>query len=148
MTNLHYKIILNNNVEYVFDKLFAKAEYKEWTRVFNPSSDYDGILGLGEEIFFKDAENNGMLSKVSKYEVNKVIEFSYLASVEDGVKTEFEDRSNFERYTFTSLQDEMVMIDVDLNIPDEYLEMFEDMWAQAIVLIQDLFDNDEDESLK
>ncbi|WOO88248.1 hypothetical protein R2F61_04800 [Mollicutes bacterium LVI A0078] len=148
MTNLHYKIILNNNVEYVFDKLFAKAEYKEWTRVFNPSSDYDGILGLGEEIFLKDAENNGMLSKVSKYEVNKVIEFSYLASVEDGVKTEFEDRSNFERYTFTSLQDEMVMIDVDLNIPDEYLEMFEDMWAQAIVLIQDLFDNDEDESLK
>ncbi len=147
MTNLHYKIILNNNVEYVFDKLFAKAEYKEWTRVFNPSSDYDGILGLGEEIFFKDADNNGMLSKVSKYEVNKVIEFSYLASVEEGVKTEFEDRSNFERYTFTSLQDEMVMIDVDLNIPDEYLEMFEDMWAQAIVLIQDLFDND-DESLE
>lgn len=147
MTNLHYKIILNNNVEYVFDKLFAKAEYKEWTRVFNPSSDYDGVLGLGEEIFFKDADNNGMLSKVSKYEVNKVIEFSYLASVEDGVKTEFEDRSNFERYTFTSLQDEMVMIDVDLNIPDEYLEMFEDMWAQAIVLIQDLFDNDDDESL-
>ncbi len=148
MTNLHYKIILNNNVEYVFDKLFAKAEYKEWTRVFNPSSDYDGILALGEEIFFKDADNNGMLSKVSKYEVNKVIEFSYLASVEDGVKTEFEDRSNFERYTFTSLQDEMVMIDVDLNIPDEYLEMFEDMWAQAIVLIQDLFDNDEDDSLE
>lgn len=143
MTNLHYKIILNNNVEYVFDKLFAKAEYKEWTRVFNPSSDYDGILGLDEEIFFKDADNNGMLSKVSKYEVNKVIEFSYLASVEDEVKTEFEDRSNFERYTFTSLQDEMVMIDVDLNIPDEYLEMFEDMWSQAIVLIQDLFDNDE-----
>ncbi len=147
MTNLHYKIILNNNVEYVFDKLFDKAVYKEWTKVFSPGSNYSGTLAVGEEIFFHDADNNGMLSTVSKYKVNKVIEFTYLASVEDGERTEFKSNDNYERYTFTNLQDEMVMIDVELNIPDEYLEMFEDMWAKAIVEIQDIFDNDDDDSL-
>lgn len=144
MTNLHYKIILNNNVEYVFDKLFAKAEYKTWTAVFNPNSDYTGTLGLGEEILFHDADQNGMLASVSKYQVNKVIEFTYLANVVAGVKTPFADNSNYERYSFTSLSGEMVALDIDLSIPKEYLEMFEDMWAQAIPLIQELFDNDDE----
>lgn len=145
MTSLHYKIILNNNVEYVFDKLFAKSQYKEWTRPFNPTSDYTGTLAQGSEIFFHDADRNGMLAQVSEYQVNKKIVFSYVASVTDGNKEYFEERENFESYSFTNLQDEMMMLDIELNIPDEYYDMFEEMWAKAIVIIQDMFDNDDEE---
>ncbi len=145
MANLHYKIILNNNVEYVFDKLFDKAVFEEWTKVFNPDSKMRGTLAKGEEVFFYDADENGMLALVSEYQVNKLIEFTYLADVMNGEKRKYPDNSNHERYTFTNLQDEMVMVDIDLDIPDEYKDMFEDMWTKAIVEIQNIFDNADDD---
>ncbi len=144
MTNLHYKIILNNNVEYVFDKLFDKAFYDEWSKAFDQGSKMAGTLAEGEEVIFYDSKQDGMVALVGKYQVNRVIEFRYLAELMDGKRTEYDDHTNFERYTFTSLQDQMVMLDIALNIPDQYAEMFEDMWAKAIVLIQDLFDNDDE----
>lgn len=143
MTNLKYKLILNNNVEYVFDKLFDKPFYEEWSKAFNPDSKMKGILAKGEEVVFYDADENGMIATVSDYQVNKVVEFHFIAEVMDGVHKAYEDDSNYERYTFTNLQDQMVMLDIQLSIPDEYKELFEDMWPKAIVLIHDLFDNED-----
>lgn len=147
MTNLHYKIILNNNVEYVFDKLFEKTIYEEWSKVFSTGSRMSGLLAIGEEIGFYDGDGNGMIATVSKYEINKVVEFRYLAELMDGKRTPYEDDSNFERYTFTNLQDQMVMLDIELNIPDEYRDLFEELWEKAIVEIQDIFDNDDEDSI-
>lgn len=141
MTKLHYEVTLNNNVEYVFKKLFNKQIFKQWTQVFNPTSDYSGFFGLGEEILFHDADGNGMLTLISKYEVNKIIEFTYIASFNNGHKTLFETTENYERYTFSSNEDNTVILDIDLNIPDDYVEMFEAMWPIAINYIQELFNN-------
>lgn len=147
MANLHYKIVLNNNVEYVFDKLFEKTVYEEWSKVFSTGSRMSGLLAKGEEIVFYDGDGNGMIATVSKYEINKVVEFRYLAELMNGKRTSYEDDSNFERYTFTNLQDQMVMLDIELNIPDEYQDLFEDLWEKAIVEIQDIFDNDDEDDI-
>lgn len=145
MTNLHYKVILNNNVEYVFDKFFEIENYKQWTKPFNPHSNYSGSFGLNNEVFFHDQNNDGMKVEITKYEVNKIVEFTYVSSIENGVETKFENsHKNFERYTFRNLQDELVMIDIALCIPEEYLEFFEKAWAQSIDIIHDLFDNEDD----
>lgn len=141
MTKLHYKVTLNNNVEFVFEKLFNKQTFKEWTQVFNPTSDYSGFFDLGEEILFHDADGNGMLTLISKYEVNNIIEFTYIASLNNGNKTLFETTENYERYTFSSNKDNYAILEIDLNIPDDYVEIFEAMWPIAINYIQELFNN-------
>lgn len=139
MTNLHYKTVLNNSPEYVFEKLFDKQVFKQWTRIFNPTSDYSGTFGLGEEILFHDADGNGMLTLITQYEINKTIKFVYIASLNNGQKTLFQTTENYECYTFTNNGNHTMTFDIDLNIPDEYVEMFEEMWPIAINYIQDLF---------
>ncbi len=147
MAKLHYNIILNNNVEFMFDKLFASSEYEEWTKAFAEHNTMTGSLAKGEVVHFYDGNKNGMKAKVTEYDINKLIEFTYLSEISDGVETIFEDESNYERYIFTSLQDEMVKIEVQLDIPEQYFEMMEDMWAKAVDLIHDVFDNDDDDAI-
>ncbi len=143
MTKIDYNVILRNNVEYVFDKLYAKSEFEEWTSSFAEGSHYVGNIAPGEIVYFYDKDLNGMKSKVSKYEINKVIEFSYLADVIDGVEKEYEDTNNFERYTFTQLQEGFVRLEIELGMPEEYVPMMEAMWPKAIDNIFDMFDNEE-----
>lgn len=100
MTNLHYKIILNNNIEYIFDKLFAKEQFRTWTKPFSDERDYDGTLSSGQEIIFHDEMGDGTVAIVSEYQINKLIEFTYVAAIEGGNRIDFEAHDSFERYTF------------------------------------------------
>lgn len=145
MAKLHYNIILNNNVEFMFDKMFGSSEYEDWSKAFSETSTMTGTLAPGEVIHFYDGNQNGMKAIVSDYQVNKIIEFKYLSEIYNGIETPFEDDNGIERYIFTNLQDNMVKVEVQLEIPDNFLEMMEDMWAKAVVLIHDIFDNDIDD---
>lgn len=145
MTNIHYKLVLNNNIEYVFNKLFDPEYYGQWTKPFLADSKLSGTFAVGEQLFFSDNDGNGMKAEVTVYDINKMIELTYTSSIEDGVETKFENsHRNYERYTFTNMQDNLVMLDISLYIPKEYLDFFEEAWAKSVVIIQDLFDNEEE----
>ncbi|WOO86390.1 hypothetical protein RZE82_04595 [Mollicutes bacterium LVI A0039] len=141
MTDLHHKIILNNNVEYVFDKLFSHPEYREWSSAFKLGYDYEGVLQQGEELFFRDKMKNGMICLVSDYQINKSIEFTHLTAITDGERFNHQP-GNFERYTFTNLSDELMMLDIHLRLPGDWAEMMTPMWEDAVSIIIELFDND------
>lgn len=145
MTNLHYKVVLNNNVEYLFDKFFDLENYKQWTKPFNPHASYEGTFGLHNEIFFTDLDGSGMKVEITQYEINKLVEFTYVSSVDKGVETKFENsHKNYERYEFRKMQDNLAMINIELCFPEEYQEFFEKAWAESIDIIHDMFDNEDE----
>ncbi len=145
MSTIYYKLVLSNNVEYVFDKMFEKNVYSRWTKPFNEDLKINGVIGLGQEVFIHGDDQNGMIAEVTKYETNKVIEFSYIGNVTDGETIMYRHVQNFERYKFVTLSDNMISIDIELGVPDDYVETFETMWSEALELIMTEFDNEDEE---
>lgn len=146
MIKLQYKLILENNVEYVFDKLFEPNYYKQWTKPFNSDSTINGNFGLNNEVYMIDSNNDRVKALITQYEVNKIVEFTYISQIENGVETKFENsRINYERYRFKNLQGKMMMLDIKLCIPKEYEQFFATAWEQVIEIIQDIFDNNASE---
>jgi hypothetical protein len=42
MKKLEYKINIEAPKEVVYEKMLGKATYKQWTSLFNPTSDFEG----------------------------------------------------------------------------------------------------------
>lgn len=142
MTDLHYATQINAPREKVWNVMLGDATYREWTSVFMPGSYYQGDWSQGSKMLFlgpgaDGQKDGGMAAIVKENRPQEFISLEYHAEIRDGVEVPMEG-NGFENYTLQD-KDGGTEVSIDLlNLPDEYVGMFNDAWPQALEKIKEL----------
>jgi hypothetical protein len=121
--------------------------YREWTRAFNPGSYYRGDWNEGSKILFlgpdpETGEEGGMVSRIAESKRYESVSIEHLGIVRDGKEDTTSEIARkwtpaFENYTFKE-RDGGTEVLVDVDVEDEYVESFQQMWHDALQELKEL----------
>ncbi|HET7360664.1 MAG TPA: SRPBCC domain-containing protein [Salinimicrobium sp.] len=142
MKTLHFTKTMDAPKEKVWNTMLEDKTYREWTSAFNEGSYYEGSWEKGSKILFLGPEGSGMVSVIAENRPYEFISIKHIGLVNKGVEdTESEDAKKwapaFENYTFTEA-DRKTTISVEMDILEEYEEMFQKMWPKALRKLKEL----------
>ena len=146
MEHLHYPIQINAPQQKVWDTMLGEDTYKEWSSVFNPDPTaetyMEGSWDEGSDIKFlgkeKDGTVSGMIGKVQESRPGEFISVKYSSEIMRGEENVYSpDELYFENYTFNE-KDGGTELLVDIDVKDEYKDMFDGMWPKALEVLKQL----------
>lgn len=147
MKKISQSVFINAPVEKVWNTMLDLETYRVWTKPFCPTSYFEGSWDEGSEMRFLGADENGggvggMISRIAKNRLHEFVSIEHLGMIKDGVE-DFDSPEvkawtpAFENYTFTA-KDGGTEVLVELDTPDDYAEMFEEMWPKALEVLKGL----------
>jgi len=147
MDKLKFSIVINAPKEKVWNTMLEDKTYRMWTTPFNEGSYYKGDWSKGSKIIFlgpdpETGKEGGMVSRIAENKLYEFISIEHLGIIKDGVEdTTSEDVKKwtpaFENYTFQEKNGTTeVLVEMDIN--DEYKEMFEGMWPKALQVLKEI----------
>lgn len=86
METVEYKIEIYASQEKIWEKLWDKDCYANWTQFFTPHFYIKSDWKVNGETYFLIDEHNGMVSTISSLEKPNEIIFQHLGILNDGVK--------------------------------------------------------------
>jgi len=146
MSKLNFSIVIDAPISKVWDTMLEDKTYRIWTEEFSPGSHYIGNWNQGSKILFLGPSNDGklagMVSRIIENKFHKYISIEHLGEVYDGVEDTTSDRVKvwagaLENYTFNNKDGKTELV-VDLDINEEFVEMFEGMWPKALQKLKSL----------
>lgn len=146
MKKIQFSTVINAPREKVWHALLDDAPYREWTKVFNPSgSYYEGEWKEGSDMNFygpeEDGSVSGMVAKIRTVRPNEFVSIEHMGMVTKGQKKMWteEERGTgfFENYTLNEKDGGTELI-IDLNVEDEFEDMFKDMWPKALKTLKEI----------
>jgi len=146
MEKMQFKIEINVPVANVFEAMLGKDTFKQWTAVFNPSSDFEGSWEKGAKILFvgtdEQGKRGGMVGVIRELIPNKFVSIEYLGLI-DGEK-EITDGpeivdwvGSFENYTFEESADKTIVI-VDIDMNEQMKEYFAETYPKALEKLKEI----------
>lgn len=150
MEKSNFSIVINAPKEKVWKTMLGDSTYREWTTPFNEGSYYKGDWSEGSKIFFlgpnpETGKEGGMVSRIAKNKLYQFISIEHLGIINDGIEDTTSEEVKkwtpaFENYTFKEKNGTTEVI-VEMDIHDEYKEMFEGMWSKALQKLKELAEN-------
>lgn len=145
MKKIHLEIIINASPEAVWNVMLEDETYRKWTSAFAEGSYYKGSWKQGEKMLFLDPEGTGMVSVIAELRPHEFISLKQKGIIQDGIEdTESEDAKKwapaFENYTFEEVNGK-TKLSIDMDILDEFEEMFSEMWKNALKKLKVLSEN-------
>ena len=147
MEKLNFKIEINAPKEKVWNTMLDDATYRLWTTPFSEGSYYKGDWSKGSKIIFlgpnpETGKEGGMVSRIKENRLYEYISIEHLGIVHDGVEDTTSDAvrqwaGSLENYTFKDFKGKTELL-IDMDINDEYKEMFEGMWPAALKKLKEL----------
>ncbi len=146
MVKLHFETEINAPAEKVFRLMLADKTYREWTKLFNPTSRYEGSWEKGSKILFlgTDEKGNegGMVSRIKDNILNRFISIEHYGVINDGKEittgAEVEKwAGGLENYTFEE-KNGKTLLSVDTDTTPEYKTYFEETWPKALNKIKEI----------
>lgn len=149
MQKLHFSIVINKQKEHVWNTMLNIDTYRLWTDVFAPDwpdSHYVGDWSKGSKMLFiapdEKGQMSGMVSRIRENLPYQYLSIEHIGIVQDGK----EDTSSeavkewagaLENYTFKEI-DGTTEVSVDMDIGEEYEEMFQETWPKALQKLKEL----------
>lgn len=147
MQKSHFSVLVNAPREKVWEVMLADATYREWTKVFHEGSYYKGSWEQGSKMLFLGPGENGegeggMMSMIRESRPPEFISIEHIGMIKDGVEDTTSEEVQkwtpaFENYTLTD-KDGGTEVAVDIDIADEYQDVFDDMWPKALQTLKEL----------
>lgn len=146
MSKLNFSILIDAPISKVWDIMLQDKTYRIWTEEFAAGSHYVGNWNQGSKILFlgptEDGKLAGMVSRIKENKLHKYISIEHLGEVYDGVEDTTSDRVKvwagaLENYTFVNKDGKTELV-VDLDINEEFKEMFEGTWPKALQKLKSL----------
>jgi len=147
MNRLHFSILIDAPKQRVWHTMLDDRTYREWTRAFNPGSYYRGDWSEGSKILFlgpdpETGEEGGMVSRIAESKRYESVSIEHLGIVRDGKEDTTSEIARkwtpaFENYTFKE-RDGGTEVLVDVDVEDEYVESFQQMWHDALQKLKEL----------
>jgi uncharacterized protein YndB with AHSA1/START domain len=146
MQKLRYSVQIGAPVHDVWSKMLDDATYREWTRVFNSDSYYEGAWDKGSEIRFLGPDGDGslagMIATVEENRPDELISLRYIGQIVNGEDdTTSEAAQAFmgthEKYAFSESSG-VTTVDIELDSEDYFVAMFDDAWPAALAALKDI----------
>jgi hypothetical protein len=145
MQKLNFAIDINAPKEKVWYTMLEDETYRIWTEAFAPGCYFIGSWDKGSKILFLapgETGEGGMVSRIKENRPYEYISIEHLGVVQDGKEDTTSDAVRqwaglLENYTFKDLNGKTELL-VDMDINDDYKEMFEDMWPKALQKLKQL----------
>lgn len=142
MEKIHFSIDINAPKEKVYNAMLKEYPYRAWMQVFGPGSHYVGDWGEGSKILFLAPDENGkmsgMIARIKENRPYEYVSIEYLGIVEDGKEDTTSDEAKkvaegLESYTYKDKDGKTeLLVDIDVQEEEEYVEMFQELWPQAL----------------
>lgn len=146
MQKINFSVSINAPKEKVWNVLWDHSSYRKWTSAFSESSDVvTDNWKEGSKVLFVDANGSGMVSKVAANKPNEFMSFKHLGEVKNGVEDTTSEKvkdwaGSTENYTLTETAG-ITELGIEMDITDEFKDMFMDMWPKALNLVKNLSEN-------
>ncbi|HVF81980.1 MAG TPA: hypothetical protein VM884_08600 [Flavisolibacter sp.] len=146
MEKINFSTTIQAPKEKVWDILWNDATYRKWTSAFCDGSYAEtDNWKEGTEVKFLDPQGSGMVSRVLANKPAAYMSFEHLGEIKEGVEDRTSDKVKEwagakENYTLKETA-EGTTLDVDMDIADEYKDMFSAMWPKALQHIKTLSEN-------
>ncbi|PKN95316.1 MAG: ATPase [Chloroflexi bacterium HGW-Chloroflexi-6] len=147
MQKLHFSMLINAPKDKVWHAMLDDQPYREWTKAFNEGSYYKGSWEKGSKILFLGPDPNtgqegGMVSRIAENKPYEFISIEHLGIVQNGVEDTMSEVARqwapaFENYTF-KVKDGATEVLVDIDVADEYAQMFNEMWPKGLQKLKEL----------
>jgi hypothetical protein len=146
MQKLNFSIVINASKEKVWNTMLEDKTYRIWTEIFSKGSHFIGDWSKGSKILFlgpnENGEMGGMVSRIKENKLYEYISIEHLGVVENGKEDTTSDAvkqwaGSLENYTFKNKDGKTELL-VDMDINDEYKEMFEGMWPNALLKLKEI----------
>ncbi len=147
MNTINHSIAIAAPRAKVAELMLAHGTYEQWTKVFDPTSTYEGDWSEGSVMKFvsTDPESKqiqGMVARVRAHRPAEQVSIEHYAIITGGVETPHEGgATGLEQYTFTDIPEGTLVAVAMTNVPDEYLEMFNEQWPQALSALKVLVES-------
>lgn len=150
MNKIHFSITINAPKAKVWNTMLDDMTYREWTEAFAPGSHYVGDWSKGSKILFLGPDPatgklGGMVARIADNRLHEFISIEHLGMVQDGKEDTTSDAVKawagaHENYTFKE-KNGTTEIEVDIDVVEDFKEMFEDMWPKALQKLKELAEN-------
>lgn len=139
MKKLHYAIDISAPPMTVWNVLWDDASYRDWSSAFGEGSYAVSDWNEGSPIKFIDAlSNDGMSAIIEKKTPGEFMCFKHVGEISNGKERPYpEDKVGRERYTLTDISG-ITRLEVDLDAPEAYQSMFDDMFPKALRRVKEL----------
>lgn len=143
MQKLNFSTSINAPKEKVWDTLWNDATYRAWTSAFAEGS-YAKTDNWkeGSKVLFLGPGGSGMVSMVAKNKPNEYMSFKHLGEVQGGIEDTTSEKIKgwagaMENYTLKE-ENGKTTLSIDMDINDEFKEMFEKIWPKALEKVKEL----------
>jgi hypothetical protein len=145
MEKLKFNIAINASPEKVWKVLWSDDTYRKWTSAFAEGSYAETDWKKGSKVLFLDGNGAGMVSKIAENRPNEYMSFEHLGEVKDGVEDTSSEKVKdwagaHENYTLKKVNGK-TELSIDMDINDEFKEMFAKIWPVALDNVKKLSEN-------
>lgn len=144
MEKITFTTVINASREKVWSTMLEKNTYQEWTALFQEGSTYEGNWEEGSEMKFigpsEDGTISGMYSVIAKNQLHEFVSIKHIGELKNGEKHPWpvvEGQEGYENYTFKDV-DGGTEVFVELTVPEEWKDMFNDMWPKALAKLKEI----------
>ena len=131
-----FNILIDASPEQVWDVLFGKTTYPQWTSVFSEGSNVETDWKEGSKALFLDGNGQGMVSVIAKSIPNEFLSIRHMGIIKDGVEDYDSEEvkkwaGSLENYTLKNLNGKTDLV-IDMDITEEFKDYFLDVWPKAL----------------
>lgn len=142
MERHQFKATIDAPRERVWEILWGKETYPQWTSAFAEGSTVETDWKKGSRVLFLDGKGEGMVSEVTDNVPNAFMSFRHLGVVKDGkedleVAQEKGWAGAIENYTLKSVNGKTELT-VDQDIEGDYKDYFLETWPKALEKLKNL----------
>ncbi|WDF67932.1 SRPBCC domain-containing protein [Sphingobacterium oryzagri] len=146
MKTLTFDITIHAPVSKVYHTMLSRDTYRQWTAVFDPSSDYEGGWNKGEKIYFfgssENGERSGMVAEIEENIPDSFVSIRHMGCFTAGQEITSgpevaEWAGALENYFFTET-DGNTQLRVELDSVEQYADHFNETWPRALQKLKEL----------
>jgi uncharacterized protein YndB with AHSA1/START domain len=146
LQKIHFSVGIDAPKEKVWNTMLNDETYRKWTSAFAEGAEgsyFEGSWDEGSDIRFMGPEGNGgMISVIAENRPYEFISIKHIGIINDGVvDTDSEEAQKwapaFENYSFSE-NNGKTTVSVDMDIEEEYEDMFKEMWPKALKKLKEL----------
>ena len=139
MKTLKFNTAINAPKEKVWNILWGKDTYPQWTVVFSEDSNVKTDWKEGSDVFFTDGTDNGMYAIIKKKDDYKQMTFQHQGMLKDGVK-ETADSSwagATEDYQLNESNGKTNLA-VSVDVTEDHVDSFQKIFPKALDIVKNL----------